>query len=1223
MRTGSTGLRSSRRSVHNRLTNRNKNGRKAHLRWLDVDALEPRTLLATIPAATQSGVLQNLSGLGNVTLNGNANSPTVEIDPYNPDVLFAVWQVDEGSQPVVPGTTTVVEGAYSTDAGAYWNSLGAGVSFPQLDPLTINAAPPTLYTQVTSPSVAFDAQDNVYVLTEQETSATDGLLYLTEFNFSGGTYNGQVGLSNNGYIYQWITGSDGATDPTLAVDQAPPSGTAEPDPHANNVYIAWASTDVEPADPRTYLGTEFDPNQAYLVVGTPTSESNGQESISFSGIQDVSVTSVPASPSTPLAPAFDGSFGPQLDSHPQLVINQNDGGHVTVGWDDFGTGATATPPYDNLDSNLVTPGDAFGFDGDAGPISPATTMTLDGATVTVPQTTPFTDDVTIPGSELSSIDDLTVTVDVTDQQTVSNLSLVLVAPNGDSITLVENQINAAGKAIPSQGLPGGNSIGVYGFTTGATGDAGINVGTTFDDNGVRDIFDPTTAGINGNSAVDYVGTFRPEGSPGGLTSLTQLIADLGSGNLNNDWTLDVTNYSPAITMGVSPQAALTGFSLHFSTGLTFATGAPSHSPATITSTYVRGALNNTFPRTVPSTPNGVGPGLVLAIDNTFGPVSSLGGVSYGPNAYNPEGRIYAAYVAYVDNGFNPAVDTEIALSYSDNGGQSWTFAGFVNQSTTGDDNSIGDGYSSGNPDEPEGYTPFTSGRTVFQPEIAVDQATGTVVVSWRDAGNDAANARVATYIAYSFDGGNTFSPQSYANPNQTAIDAITGATDIIGPAADNESAGNPNIDIVNGYGDQMGLAVFDGQVYPIWAGNLNLSSDATGTVVADPLNIYYMPMNIAAGPRIVNSTMGPTTYAQATSGSIPITINFDRPVIASTFVSADVLVYYHSAVAGSGYVGPLPIVPNSLTPEGTEYPGDAYETFTIDFNPLPSGATTPYDYTGTYSYLITPDNGLSGAQKIIISSPIEAYYGTTLQTEDRDDQNASGASDQNPITTPYYGSAPGDVYADPAPELPAYTSITWSSALQILGEPSNANTLPIIVPGPQVLSATVPGGEAGSGNLVTNGTVSQTTVTFDRGMQVSTFAGETDSFTPNNSNQPVASEVDQIMGPAGSVSGPQSFPANEANSTITIPAASSATQPGIAVSQITIPSYDGTFTIADLTVALTAEFATDSDLSAYLLPPPNQLVPTPLPADAITLFSGVGGTGANFINTVFDDSAEN
>ena len=58
-----------------------------------------------------------------------------------------------------------------------------------------------------------------------------------------------------------------------------------------------------------------------------------------------------------------------------------------------------------------------------------------------------------------------------------------------------------------------------------------------------------------------------------------------------------------------------------------------------------------------------------------------------------------------------------------------------------------------------------TGRVQFQPEIAVDPVTGTVVLSWRDGRDDAARARVATYLTTSIDGGQTFSAQTYANPS--------------------------------------------------------------------------------------------------------------------------------------------------------------------------------------------------------------------------------------------------------------------------------------------------------------------------------------------------------------------------------------------------------------------------------------------------------------------------
>ena len=115
-----------------------------------------------------------------------------------------------------------------------------------------------------------------------------------------------------------------------------------------------------------------------------------------------------------------------------------------------------------------------------------------------------------------------------------------------------------------------------------------------------------------------------------------------------------------------------------------------------------------------------------------------------------------------------------------------------------------------------------------------------MVLSWRDARDDAANARVATYITTSIDGGQTFSPQTYANPSKTAVDAITGQTNIIGPASDDEASANGQSDTTFGYGNQMGLAVADGQLFPIWAGN------------------FYGPIPVAEISSTASSTPAPT-----------------------------------------------------------------------------------------------------------------------------------------------------------------------------------------------------------------------------------------------------------------------------------------------------------------------------------------------------------------------------
>ena len=302
----------------------------------------------------------------------------------------------------------------------------------------------------------------------------------------------------------------------------------------------------------------------------------------------------------------------------------------------------------------------------------------------------------------------------------------------------------------------------------------------------------------------------------------------------------------------------------------------------------------------PSPSTGVGPGLVLAIDNTLGPDSPY------------QGRIYAAYVVYFnDHRPESARQSDHQHRYRPEllrqrrpeleSTRAWSMTTTRPPTAT-----------RGRASTP--LSAYTSGRTQFQPAIAVDQATGTLVISWRDARNDAANARVATYITTSIDGGKTFSAQTYANPSQTAVDAITGQTDVLGPEADNQSGGDgAQADV------RIRLRQPDGAGRLRWSG-LSRSGPATSTqrylingttVTADPLNIWYRPMVIAAGPRIINSTMGPIPLAEAASGSVSISVTFDRPINPATFVPGDVQVFYHDTTNGDPSI---PLTVTGVTP---------------------------------------------------------------------------------------------------------------------------------------------------------------------------------------------------------------------------------------------------------------------------------------------------------------------
>ena len=158
-------------------------------------------------------------------------------------------------------------------------------------------------------------------------------------------------------------------------------------------------------------------------------------------------------------------------------------------------------------------------------------------------------------------------------------------------------------------------------------------------------------------------------------------------------------------------------------------------------------------------------------------------------------------------------------------------------------------------------------------------------------------------------------------------------------------------DATFGYGDQMGLAVFDGQVYPIWAGNFNQSSDATGTVIAYPLNIWYTAdghRRRAAdhqqhdgadparrgGQRRRSASPSPLTGRSRPPRSCPgmSRSSSTTPPTAAAYGPA----HGDRASPRSPAAGPVRVSANPVHGR---------------LQPTPAGANpATYDYTGTYSY---------------------------------------------------------------------------------------------------------------------------------------------------------------------------------------------------------------------------------------------------------------------------------
>ena len=308
------------------------------------------------------------------------------------------------------------------------------------------------------------------------------------------------------------------------------------------------------------------------------------------------------------------------------------------------------------------------------------------------------------------------------------------------------------------------------------------------------------------------------------------------------------------------------------------------------------------------TANGVGPQPSIAVDNSLGFFSTY------------RGRIYVAYTTRIDSSRNPADNTDIFLSYSDNGGANWISAGRVN-----DDLATRDGFS-------EAVGGF-SGRPQFTPEVAVDRTNGTLVVQFYDARHDAARRRVATTVAASIDGGQTFSPQVFVNQPESVFDVAIGDNRIVGPIPDNQGGGNPNADGRFGYGPRQGLTVNAGRIYTAWSGNLNGGLDGKAF-----LDIRVARSVMAAGPRIVDGTMGivTTTNGSGTPQASQFDVTFDRPIDGSTFSTDDVEIVGRRA-DGSALPAITATNVQQLSPT----------TFRVSF-PAQSAP-------GTYSYAVGPN----------------------------------------------------------------------------------------------------------------------------------------------------------------------------------------------------------------------------------------------------------------------------
>jgi subtilisin-like proprotein convertase family protein len=858
--------------------------RQAKLRRLAMEGLEPRTLMAVLPTPTVTGQFPVVS---DGTTTSNQSSPSIAIDPVNPLKMATVWTRNDPS--LAPNPTVIVEGASSSDGGHTWTEFS--MPFPQTNPTSSNTNPQP-FAQVTDGNVAFDRSENFYVVAaEHDAGNAAGIITLQKFNFAGSTPSKTI---SDKILYSWTQSA--AVKPMLAVDNNLPSfidtgadgiARTQSDPTSGNIYVAWAT--IEPNWPN--IPAPFFNANAIRVI----SSSNG--GTSFSAPQLVNQS---------------GNGGLQRDTSPQLVISQGrpagtngasdagvPGGQVSVIWDDFNSGSTASPPVDLIDYNR--------FNQLHDTATQAFASTTGG--IGTAGTTTFNIPVNVTDPNFVSISDVAVQLDAFDTN-LGNLTFTLVPPNGaQSVTLIQN------------GRLSGTALG---FGTGGT---------------LLDLTLDVNAWVPLSKAnAPYIGDYGPDDT-------TNLSALKGT-NPTGIWKLQITD------SGTTNVGSLVKANLILTSGLQIDTS----KQLTIASTTVRGSLLGPFPLTTQAEPLGIGPGAVIASDNTLGQFS------------DHEGRLYVAYVDRYDTvrfgsaaANNPADNTDIFLVSSDDGGKTWA----TGPTQVNSDSSQQDGYSASIVSKT-----YITGRPQFQPSLAVDNATGTLVVSYFDTQYDAARARVAMELATSIDGGSTFGPETFANTPLTAFDAIAQKNVTLGPIPDNQSPGNPNTEPLFAFGSHQGLAVYGGHIYPAWASNNNGGSDGK-----QKLEIEVAPTLIATGPRVISGTMGqiqPQTVTDLTTG-LPIPFNsrttpggspildgfvvtFDRPIDPASFTAANVAVFYRDPNTSGTAPGTLVALAAPPVPIVNTDPSAGSVA-----NQKKFGASkffvrlTDQTGTGTYSYAIGPN----------------------------------------------------------------------------------------------------------------------------------------------------------------------------------------------------------------------------------------------------------------------------
>ena len=262
-----------------------------------------------------------------------------------------------------------------------------------------------------------------------------------------------------------------------------------------------------------------------------------------------------------------------------------------------------------------------------------------------------------------------------------------------------------------------------------------------------------------------------------------------------------------------------------------------------------------------------------------------------------------------------------------------------------------------------------------------------------------------------------------------------------------------------------------------------------------------VPVSIPAGTTqdssVTVNTFRATDVVDLATVNLSITTN-DASSLVITLIAPDgtsVLLASHEPfrlAGGTNYTNTT-FTDSAATPI---YLGNA--PFTGSFQPeAPLSELIGHTANGVWKLQVQNSNSPQTATLINWSlSLTPGQNSTTVTTGNMMDQNANGTAGE--VT---------DFYAAPQPS-------SNTSTTPFVG-PFSQDTLPLIVPGPSVISSTPTAHPATADNLVVNGTVSSIDVVFDRNMNPATI-------TP--------ASVLQVMGPAGAINGPFTITPNPTGS---------------------------------------------------------------------------------------------